>query len=102
MEWNEEEFLARLVFLRQNFRNMSQREVGRALQWSPTAYSDIEGARKQCNTKSLVQLCNFYGVTADWLLTGDPSGLTEKVRQQIEQEVMRQVRRTTSISKVAI
>ncbi|MAK54645.1 MAG: hypothetical protein CML17_02130 [Pusillimonas sp.] len=100
MDFNEEEFVQRLVFLRQTFRNMSQREIGRALQIN--GYSDIEGMRKRCHCENLLKLCRFYDVTADWLLTGDPTTLKESVRQLIDREVMRQVRRTTSISKVAI
>ena len=99
MEFNEEEFLERLVFLRQNLTNLSMRETSRALGWKPSAYPDLEAGRKRCTIQNLMALTKLYSVDANYLLTGDPKGLSERTQQIIQKEIVRQMQRTSSVYK---
>mgnify|MGYP006240869951 CR=1 FL=1 len=99
MEFDEQEFLERLVFLRQNLTNMTMRETSRALGWRPTAYSDLEGGRKRCTVKNLMALTKLWNVDANYLLTGDPRGLSERTQQIIQKEIVRQMQKTSSVYK---
>ena len=98
-EFNEEEFLERLVFLRQNLTNLSMRETARALGWKPSAYPDLETGRKRCSINNLMALCALYKVDANYLLTGDPSGLSERMQIVLQKEVMKVLQKTSSVYK---
>lgn len=56
-------------------RDLSQKEVGRLLQKSQQGYSHIESGRAELKIDDLATLCNFYNLSADYLI-----GLTDEPR----------------------
>ena len=54
--------------------NLSQAQVGEALNKSQQGYSHIENGRAELKIDDLVTLCKFYEVSADYLIgyTDDP------------------------------
>ncbi|MCI9243045.1 MAG: helix-turn-helix transcriptional regulator [Lawsonibacter sp.] len=67
-------FGARLLELREQ-NNLSQKAVADLLGVTRTQVSDIENGKSGTNLDRFYQLCEFYQVSADYLLgiTGDPA-----------------------------
>ena len=67
-------FGARLLELREQ-NNLSQKAVADLLGVTRTQVSDIENGKSGTNLARFYQLCEFYQVSADYLLgiTGDPA-----------------------------
>jgi len=67
-------FGARLLELREQ-RKLSQRAVADLLDITRTQVSDIENGKSGTNLDRFYQLCEFYHVSADYLLgiTDDPT-----------------------------
>ena len=63
---------ARIAALRRG-ANMSQGELARRLQVSPSAIGMYEQGRREPSGEILVALSRTFGVTVDYLLTGSPS-----------------------------
>ncbi len=69
----------RLVHYRERMRNLredrdlTQAEVGKILNKSQQGYNHIEAGRAELKIEDLIKLCDFYNVTADYLI-----GRTEK------------------------
>ncbi len=55
-------------------RDLTQAEVARILRKSQQGYSHIENGRAELKIEDLVLLCNFYHLSADYLIgrTNDP------------------------------
>lgn len=55
-------------------RDLTQAEVGELLQKSQQGYSHIENGRAELKIDDLVLLCQFYDVSADYIigLTNEP------------------------------
>ena len=62
----------RLRALRED-RDLSQAELGKALNKSQQGYSHIENGRAELKIDDLALLCRFYNVSADYII-----GLTAK------------------------
>ena len=54
-------------------RDLSQAEVGRIINKSQQGYSHIENGRAELKIDDLITLCQYYGLSADYLI-----GLTDK------------------------
>ena len=63
---------ARIAALRRGL-NLSQTELARRLQVSPSAIGMYEQGRREPSGEILVALARTFGVTVDYLLTGYPS-----------------------------
>lgn len=61
----------RISQLRRN-RNMTQRELARALNVSPSAIGMYEQGRRQPSADLIVAICREFSVSTQWLLTGEP------------------------------
>ena len=55
-------------------RDLTQKEVGKLLNKSQQGYNHIEDGRAELKIDDLVLLCQFYDVSADYIigLTNDP------------------------------
>ena len=53
-------------------RDLTQSEVGKLLQKSQQGYNHIETGRAELKIEDLAKLCNFYNISADYLI-----GLTD-------------------------
>ena len=56
-------------------RDLTQAEVGKVLNKSQQGYNHIEAGRAELKIDYLVKLCQFYNLSADYLI-----GLTNKQR----------------------
>lgn len=56
-------------------RDLTQAEVGKVLNKSQQGYNHIEAGRAELKIDDLVKLCQFYNLSADYLI-----GLTNKTR----------------------
>ena len=63
---------ARIAVLRRGI-GMSQGELARQLQVSPSAIGMYEQGRREPSAEILVAMARIFGVTVDYLLTGLPS-----------------------------
>ena len=66
------DYRTRIRNLRED-HDLTQRDVGRILNKSQQGYSHIEEGRAELKIEDLIKLCQFYGVSADYLI-----GLTDK------------------------
>lgn len=53
-------------------RNMTQRDLARALNVSPSAIGMYEQGRRQPSADLIVAICQEFSVSTQWLLTGRP------------------------------
>lgn len=55
-------------------RDYTQGEIGRLLKKSQQGYSHIENGRAELKIEDLILLCDFYGLSADYIIgrTDDP------------------------------
>lgn len=53
-------------------RNMTQRDLARALNVSPSAIGMYEQGRRQPSADLIVAICREFSVSTQWLLTGQP------------------------------
>lgn len=53
-------------------RNMTQRDLARALNVSPSAIGMYEQGRRQPSAELIVAICQEFSVSTQWLLTGRP------------------------------
>lgn len=53
-------------------RNMTQRELARRLNVSPSAVGMYEQGRRQPSADLIVAICQTFAVSTQWLLTGRP------------------------------
>ncbi len=49
-------------------RDLTQAEVGKILQKSQQGYNHIEAGRAELKIDDLIKLCEFYNVSADYLI----------------------------------
>lgn len=49
-------------------RDLTQAEIGKILNKSQQGYNHIETGRAELTIGDLIKLCDFYGVTADFLI----------------------------------
>ena len=61
------DYRTRMRHLRED-HDLTQRDLGRILNKSQQGYSHIEEGRAELKIEDLVKLCNFYGVSADYLI----------------------------------
>ena len=64
---------ARIAALRRH-AGLSQAELAQKLQISPSAIGMYEQGRREPSTQTLVALARLFGVSTDYLLTGEPAG----------------------------
>ena len=80
---------ARIAALRRN-AGLSQGELARRLQISPSAVGMYEQGRREPSAQLLVAMANLLGVTTDYLLTGKTTTeQEEKVTHQALLEILR-------------
>ena len=53
-------------------KNMTQRDLARALNLSPSAIGMYEQGRRQPSAELIVAICREFSVSTQWLLTGLP------------------------------
>lgn len=61
------DYRARLRGVRED-RDLTQAEVGKTLNKSQQGYNHIEAGRAELKIDDLVKLCQFYNLTADYLV----------------------------------
>lgn len=61
------DYRARLRGVRED-RDLTQAEVGKILNKSQQGYNHIEARRAELKIDDLVKLCQFYNLTADYLV----------------------------------
>lgn len=61
------DYRARLWGVRED-RDLTQAEVGKILNKSQQGYNHIEAGRAELKIDDLVKLCQFYNLTADYLV----------------------------------
>lgn len=61
------DYRARLRGVRED-RDLTQAEVGKILNKSHQGYNHIEAGRAELKIDDLVKLCQFYNLTADYLV----------------------------------
>ena len=61
------DYRARLRGVREE-RDLTQAEVGKILNKSQQGYNHIEAGRAELKIDDLVKLCQFYNLTADYLV----------------------------------
>ena len=66
------DYRTRMRNLRED-NDLTQKEAGKIINKSQQGYSHIEEGRAELKIEDLVKLCQFYGVSADYLI-----GLTDK------------------------
>lgn len=49
-------------------RNLTQAQLAAVLNKSQQGYSHIENSRAELKIEDLIKLCDFYGVSADYLI----------------------------------
>ena len=49
-------------------RDLSQAELGKIINKSQQGYNHIETGRAELKIEDLIKLCDFYGVSADYLI----------------------------------
>ena len=49
-------------------RDLSQAELGKIINKSQQGYNHIETGRAELKIDDLIKLCDFYGVSADYLI----------------------------------
>ena len=49
-------------------RDLTQSEIGKLLQKSQQGYNHIEAGRAELKIEDLIRLCEFYNLTADYLI----------------------------------
>ena len=77
----------RIAALRRS-KNMSQGELARRLQVSPSAVGMYEQGRREPSAELLVRLARVLEVSVDYLLTGQPlPGEREKLEEMTEQAI---------------
>jgi len=70
------DYRARLRELRED-RGLTQAEIGAVLEKSQQGYNHIEAGRAELKIDDLVKLCQFYDVSADYLV-----GLTDRIQKK--------------------
>lgn len=71
------DYRARLRGVRED-RDLTQAEVGKILNKSQQGYNHIEAGRAELKIDDLVRLCQFYNLTADYLV--GLSDLPQKIK----------------------
>ena len=61
------DYRSRLRGVRED-RDLTQAEVGKVLNKSQQGYNHIEAGRAELKIEDLVKLCQFYNLTADYLV----------------------------------
>lgn len=69
------DYRARLRNTRED-RDLTQAEVGRVLNKSQQGYNHIEAGRAELKIDDLVKLCQFYNLSADYLI-----GITDQPKK---------------------
>lgn len=73
---------ARIALLRRK-RNMSQLELAKQLEISPSAVGMYEQGRREPDCAMLVRMAELFGVSTDFLLTGRPDAAAQSlIREQ--------------------
>lgn len=73
---------ARIAALRRN-QGMSQAELARRLQISPSAVGMYEQGRREPSAALLVSIAEQFGVSTDYLLTGQPRAMEGETIQNL-------------------
>ena len=61
------DYRARMRSLRED-RDLTQAQVGKLLHKSQQGYNHIESGRAELKIEDLIRLCDFYNVSADYLI----------------------------------
>ena len=61
------DYRERLRNLRED-HDLSQAELGTVINKSQQGYSHIENGRAELKIEDLIKLCDYYGVTADYMI----------------------------------
>lgn len=73
---------ARIAALRRQ-RKMSQGELAKMLNISPSAVGMYEQGRREPSLETIVDMARIFGVTADYLLTGVPAEQEQEALQEM-------------------
>lgn len=61
------DYRERLRNLRED-HDLSKAELGKVINKSQQGYSHIENGRAELKIEDLIKLCDYYGVTADYMI----------------------------------
>lgn len=74
------DYRARMRSLRED-RDLTQAQVGKLLHKSQQGYNHIESGRAELKIEDLIKLCDFYNVSADYLI-----GRTDQAKSQSDRK----------------
>lgn len=78
-------------------QGLNQSELGKVLDLTPSAMSLIEAGKNNPTPEAIVKLCDFFGISTDYLLTGK-EGTTEISAE--EQELINLYREDGQVREV--
>ena len=75
------DYRARMRSLRED-RDLTQAQVGKLLHKSQQGYNHIESGRAELKIEDLIKLCDYYDVSADYLIgrTDEPDSQKHRKR----------------------
>ena len=84
------DYRARLRGVRED-RDLTQAEVGKILNKSQQGYNHIEAGRAELKIDDLVKLCQFYNLTADYLVgLSDQPQKINRMKKALSHQAVRQ------------
>ncbi len=73
-------YRARMRALRED-RDLKQKDVARVINKSQQGYSHIEEGRAELKIDDLIRLCDFYGVSSDFMIGRSETEEKEKTKK---------------------
>lgn len=76
-------YRARMRALRED-RDLKQKDVAKVINKSQQGYSHIEEGRAELKIDDLIRLCDFYGVSSDFMIGRSETEKEEKNKKNTE------------------
>jgi transcriptional regulator with XRE-family HTH domain len=88
-----EAIVLRLELTRQVF-GLAQNEFCARANIAPNTYNQYEQGKRKPTVENAISLCDYYGLTLDWIYRGDPSGLRYDTADAIKALKIARTRKT--------
>ena len=75
----KQRFKKAINYLKKIGKVKSQNEIAENMDITPQVITEILGGRMNLNTEKVVKFCTLYGISVEWLLTGDGEMLKSAV-----------------------
>ncbi|GMQ58959.1 hypothetical protein AN1V17_33560 [Vallitalea sediminicola] len=90
-------FSERLKLLRKN-KNLSQKDLAKTLNISPSTIGMYEQGRRQPDTKTLQHIANYYGVSIDYLLGQTDNSIPYSIKRVPLKDRLKEIRITNKLN----